>query len=443
VPISPIYGFNKPGQPVVLYLGPVGGLTNGNVAGTVELACAPRPSLEWRTGFESPGQLESGSAVTLLLRRPDGDVPLPAYVRGPGDGWANGVIIGRDDAPLARVVAHWFNLPNWHGPKPLAADGEDGFRHVWAGRWVTETAGWRITIDARPDHYEIWPDLDKADVYVMTHVMELCRADDAAFTAEQARPVLDALHVGVSFALGRWVAPMLPVGLNSSGKAAWEDWRILLCDPPHATAQGWWYQNDHQALGDLLSRVIPIFADAAKLPVLRFQMLSAIAAMGDHGYADQRVMIGAAGLENLTWQTLVINGPLDKHQHNKKSAHELLRTVLVKASIPADIDANLLPVAAKYAADERIRQGHELDAAEVAMQVRNRLVHPNEITQHIYAREGLVREAWLLIRHYLVLLILNSLGYQGQYRDLRRISGLASDRTIVPWGVPQPPTSQQ
>ena len=58
----------------------------------------------------------------------------------------------------------------------------------------------------------------------------------------------------------------------------------------------------------------------ARRPALRFQMMSAIAAVSGQGYADQRVMTGAAGLENFTWQALVIGGPLDKQQHKAARA---------------------------------------------------------------------------------------------------------------------------
>lgn len=47
--------------------------------------------------------------------------------------------------------------------------------------------------------------------------------------------------------------------------------------------------------------------------------------------------------------------------------------------------------------------------------------------------DGLVAEVWLLARHYLVLLILHSIGYRGPYRDLRRTTGWAGDLTKVPW----------
>ena len=38
-----------------------------------------------------------------------------------------------------------------------------------------------------------------------------------------------------------------------------------------------------------------------------------------------------------------------------------------------------------------------------------------------------------MARHYLVLLILHSMGYRGPYRDLRRTSGRAGDVAEVPW----------
>ena len=88
----------------------------------------------------------------------------------------------------------------------------------------------------RPDHQRVWSDLHKADVYVMTHVMELRRADGASFTPDEVEPLLAALHIGVSFALSQWAAPMLPVGEDADGRIVWEDWRPLHCDPAQVTS---------------------------------------------------------------------------------------------------------------------------------------------------------------------------------------------------------------
>jgi hypothetical protein len=449
-PLSPLYPFNEPGQPVVLYEGAIGGLASGDVTGSVELSCAPRPGIEWHVGPGAPPQFANQPAVTLALRRRDGDVLLPGVPRGIDGGWSNGIVAGRADVPLNRIVAHWFNLPRWHGLLRLTAPARDGGQRWWSGRWVTQVSGWRIILDARPDHQRVWADLHKADVYVMTHVMELRRLDGEDFTAREAEPLLDALHVGVSFALGRWAAPMLPVGQDADGRVEWEDWRSGFCDPAQATSGGWWYQFDQRALAEFLDCAVPLFADPPSRAALRLQMMFAIMAISDRGFVEQRVMNCAAGLEHLMWQILVLGGLLTKDQYQGRtqyqgrrlSAHHLLRMVLTEAKIPTRIDPILLPMAARFASEESERQGRELDGADVVTQIRNRLVHPKAAQEGVYRLAGLVAEVWLLARHYLALLILHSIGYRGPYRDLTRTTGWAGDVGTVPWASrPDPPAS--
>jgi hypothetical protein len=430
-PLSPVYPFNAPGQPIMLYEGPIGGLAAHDVRGAVELSCIPNPTLVW-TIENSSGVGAPSDSVTLVLRRPDGDAPVSGVWQGFGDGWSNGAAIGEADASLKRIVAHWFNLPNLHGPIALTRTTEAG-DHSWLGRWETEVGGWKLTVDVRPDHLRVWKDLHKAHVYVMTHVMEIRRADGAGFTAAEAEPLLTALHVGVSFALGRWAAPMLPVGQDGTGKVVWEDWRPSHCDPARTTSPGWWHERQHSSLTDFLDRVVTAFADPDRLPALRLQLMLGIAATNDRGFVEQRVMVGAAGLEHIMWQTLVLEGGMSKSQYKRLDAHEKLRHKLTDAQIPTGIDAELLPVTARFAAEEGLRQGRVLDGADVVTWVRNRLVHPKEIQERVYRLEGLVAEVWLLTRHYLVLLILHSLGYQGSYRDLRKSRGWAGDVGSVPW----------
>jgi hypothetical protein len=340
-------------------------------------------------------------------------------------------VIGEANAPLQRVITHWFNLPKFHGP--IALTTTEAGDHWWLGRWETEVGGWKLTLDVRPDHARVWKNLHEAHVYVMTHVMELRRADGAAFTAAEAEPVFTALHVGVSFALGRWAAPMLPVGEDSTGRVVWKHWRPSHCDSARRTSPGWWDERQHTSLNDFLGRVITAFADPERRSALRLQLMLGIAAMNDQGFVEQRVMMGAAGLEHIMWQTLVLYGAMSENQYKDQHAHEKLRRMLTDAQIPTDIDAELLPVTAKFADAEKQHQGRALDGVDVVTQIRNRLVHPEGGQERVYRLEGLVAETWLLIRHYLVLLILYSLRYQGAYRDLRRIRGWAGDVHKVPW----------
>jgi hypothetical protein len=341
-------------------------------------------------------------------------------------------VIGKADVPLKRVVTHWFNLPDFHGPIVLTRATEAG-DHWWMGRWQIEVDGWTLTLDVRPDHARVWKRLHEAHVYVMTHMMELRRADEATFTVTEVEPVLTALHVGVSFALGRWAAPMLPVGVDNEGRVVWEDWYPGHCDPARKTSPGWWYEREHTSLTDLLGHVIPAFADPDRLPALRLQLMFGIAATNDRRYVEQQIMMGAAGLEHIMWQILVLEGGMNERQYLGQEAPLLLRRVLTDAQIPTDIDAGLLPLIARFAAEEKPRQGKVLDGPDVVTQIRNRLVHPKGAQERVYRLEGLVAEVWLLTRHYLVLLILHSLRYQGSYRDLRKTRGWVGEVGNVPW----------
>src|SRR5215813_4758253 len=354
-PLAPVYPFNGLGQAIVLYDGVIGGLAGTGVPGVVELSCALAPNLAWKIK-PGAGTGMAGSEVTLLLNRPEGDVQLPGVWRDSRDGWSNGAEIGKADAPLKRIIAHWFNLPDFHAQ---------------AGRWETETGGWKVILDARPDHGRVWRELHRTDVYAMTHVMELRRADGATFTAAEAEPVLVGLHVGVSFALGRWAAPMLPTGEGANGETVWESWRVPHCDPARQTSPGWWSPQEHGSLAEFLDRVINVFVDPDRMPALRLQMMLGISAMNDRGFVEARIMMGAAGLEHIMWQTLVLGGRMTKDEYLHSPAHDLLRTVLADARIPTGIDANLLPVTAQFVTDESARQKKVLDGADVVTQIRN------------------------------------------------------------------------
>ncbi|MFI2434541.1 hypothetical protein [Streptomyces sp. NPDC018693] len=431
-PLAPIYPYNEPSQAVLLHGGLIGGLGATDVPGRVELICSTGFNFEWKVGDGASPGFANRDEVDLILHRPMGDMIMPGVPRNTDGGWSNGASFGNPGASLNRLVVHWFNLPNWHGPMGLVARTADG-EQEWSGRWEHQTSGWKITLDVRPDYQRVWRDLHQTDVYVMTHVMEVRRTDGSLFTPDEVDPVLTAMHVGVSFALGRWAAPMLPVGEDSGGRVAWEQWGASHCDPARRSSDGWWYDQDHKSLGDFLSLVIDAFADPDRLVTLRFQMMYAISAMRSRDFVEPRIIMGTAGLEHVMWERLVLNGILTKQQYKQRPAHELLRKVLLSAQIPVDINPQLLPAAAQYAADVKMNENKDIDGADVVTWVRNRLVHPQESQEPVYRLDGLTRDAWLLARHYLVLLILNSLGYNGNYRDLTRIRGWVGDVASVPW----------
>jgi len=68
-------------------------------------------------------------------------------------------------------------------------------------------------------------------LYVLTHVMEIRRVDHGDFDVDAVERLLDCLRLTFSFAFGRWVAPVVPVGYDPAGNVAWELWTSPICDP--------------------------------------------------------------------------------------------------------------------------------------------------------------------------------------------------------------------
>ncbi|WP_404959593.1 hypothetical protein [Streptomyces sp. 147326] len=435
-PIQPFHPFNDVGEPVGLHRGQVSGVRDTEVPGEVSLACSPVLSLDWSVTLEPNSHPYAQDTAVLRLPRPYGEAEVEAWVRDFDEGWINGAVLGDSKAPLARIAVHWFNLPRFTGQHHLTDRIEGADRYWSGGRWSHEVDGWKIVLDVRPDHRAVWEGLLKTRLYAMTHVMEISRADGRRFTASEATHLLTALHLGMSFSLGRWTAPLLPVGLGADGQAVWESWGALHCDPARRHSSGWWDSWDIEALGRFLDGLVPVMADPVIAEPLKLQISYAITAMRDQGFVEQRVMIAAAGLEHAMWQRLFVRGVLTRAEYKNTRlwpAHAKLRKVLGEINVAVSIDRNHLPAMAAFADEMRRRTGQVWDGPSVVTKIRNYMVHPEEDQRELYRIPGLVTEVWVLARHYLSLLVLESLGYRGPHQNLSKIRGMAGEVEETPW----------
>jgi hypothetical protein len=91
VPLTPIYAFNKPGEAIDLYSGPIGGLFDDALEGTIRLVPFPTPDLRWQIdvpnaeGYSTMDRL--GKAFTLTASGMSGQ----AKVMSPSFGSVAGV----------------------------------------------------------------------------------------------------------------------------------------------------------------------------------------------------------------------------------------------------------------------------------------------------------------------------------------------------------------
>ncbi|MGH3516275.1 MAG: hypothetical protein ACRDQ7_02415 [Haloechinothrix sp.] len=152
------------------------------------------------------------------------------------------------------------------------------------------------------------------------------------------------------------------------------------------------------------------------------------------GFVEQRIMTAFSAIEHLAWVRFVLEGGTSKRQYEEelRGAGNRLKRLLQDAHIPIDIDPQVHPALAQFAAD-KASGGAPLDGPTAVAYVRNRLVHPDARRDDIYRRRPMLSESWLLTRHYLVLLLLHWIGYTGLYQKVLGPGGWAGEVEPVPW----------
>jgi hypothetical protein len=360
--------------------------------------------------------------VSLYVPYAGGEQVLTGH--GTTHGRLDGTTLGSETTPLKRVLVHWMNLPAVHSPIMLRGEGGQWAR--WTGRWRTDVGDWSLTLDRRPDHEDVWSVIGENKTIAMTHVMEVRRADGKEFTAADFEPLKKALHFGISFGLGRWVAPALPVGFDAQGQRVWEEWAPWLCNPGRGSL-AWWFYVRTDDLQDLLNRAYAAFADPDRADTIRMLMAMAVQS-NQAGFVEQRIMSAFSGLELLSWVILKLTQQMSDSEYKDLRAGGRLRRLLKRASISTAIDPTAQPALAQFAADES-----GLDGPTAVARVRNRLVHPKSPQDRIYRLDGLIADTRLLTRHYLNQLILHWIGYTGSYQTILGPGGWVGDVEPVPW----------
>ncbi|MFJ1543347.1 hypothetical protein ACIODS_32935 [Micromonospora chalcea] len=427
-PLSPLYSFNRPNEPVLLHQGPLSDVAPDSRSGVIELSCSPSPRLRWTCTTHDEDRPTLPGEVDLSIERHGQPLNLKAICRTHGEGWINHCEFGDPGAELERLLVHWMNLPDILGNATLE-ERRDGQIHRWAGRWRGDIDGWSIILDSRPDLSKLVRDAHVENVFVLTHVMEVRRSDGELFSVKSAEDLLEQLRVGLSFALGRWVAPALPVGYGDSGKVLWESWSSVLCDPLQGTGAAWLYYHSTDDFDDYMRSLLGAFSREGEQGLLRFQMVFAVQT-NNVGFIEQRVLAAFSVFENIEWIELVLGGRVSEAEYRSKKwpGEARLREVLRSASISTDLGDFELPALEEFAKQENLKDG-----PAALVRLRNRLVHPNSPRDEVYRFAGASTDAWFLARHYLTMLILKRIGYPGRYSKQMPPFGWFGSTEPMPW----------
>ncbi len=361
-------------------------------------------------------------AESMQITHPHlGVIDFPIFVESThGFGSPNGSpIVGTVDTEVAAIAALWLNLPFI-----LAWNDRRGDHPV-----DLAVNGWRLTMDVRPDLTAAEREARALHTpFFATHESVLTRDDGAPFTAETGLDVLVSIQTAISFGLGRFVAPVLPRGVDLTGKVRWEGWQDWRCDPRWGV-ESWLAPTRREDVSELLTRFVDSWLDEDRRPTIRYGALGSICAHNPKPTAEAGVLLAQAELEALAWRKLVVSGLYSVAEYEAVNATdritEMLATCSIDTTIPDDLEALLGLATVPGTTAPQSGPG-------VAAWVRNRLTHPKDPTTP-YQIENLVWHTKLLLLEYLDLALLHEIGYTGGWSRLyppRRWSGTTEP---VPW----------
>lgn len=416
-PLQPVYDWVDPGEPLEVLSGD--GRNNEDL-GPVRVWAPMKRDVELRWRATEPGHFALGSSTLFMRHGSYGNVEIPVEVsHSEGRGRVSATELGRSD-PISRVVIHWLNLP-------LILPGA-GLEHgglSWVGRWTVDAGPWRLTIDSRSDLSEAMRSMSADDEqFAMTHVGELRAVDGSQFDAATACQVLYGWQLAMSFALGRWVAPALPVGFDERGARVWEQWAPWRCDEMRGY-QAWWDTHTGDDLASFVSNYLVAFLKPDEHPIVRHVVHHVIAANHAGTTGEAKIMLAQAGLEYLAWVNLVLSGRMSKRKYKDLHASGALRSLMTDALIPVDVPPGLDAVT-------ELAQREGLDGPGAVAWVRNRLVHPKDPDEP-YRIADLVWQTSQLCLEYAELLLLHRVGYLGRFQRRYPPHRWAHDNEPVPW----------
>lgn len=331
-----------------------------------------------------------------------------------------------------------FLVPNgW-----FAHDGYDicdpsNLMRFWSGRLTVTGEGWTVTVDARRElnSNDFRRALRDSGGYCVTHIGELRRADNTFFTMEEADDALETLRLAFTLALGRTVNCLLPVGWRDS-EAVWTRWSGLPVDPYRHVFSWRDASVTTQQIQELIECSLRYCADPYRREIIRYATSYYVTANFDVD-VEMAVAVPVSGLQLLAYHRFVeernSHSPRQWDNLNTESQIRLLLDdCQIGTTIPVHF-AELTAIATKLPKD----QGKPRDALGAVIYLRNKIIHPTKRKPGTWTIYGWA-EASIIARHFLVLAILNTVGYQGVEHsslDRSRLGGAASP---VPWATGGP-----
>ncbi len=448
--IQPIYQCDE-NQPVLLYEGEMELFEGSQITlgfGSIEFTWLPKIRTKFSIHYERDEQLgfsqilDSNKDISLSFLIPEictEKLVTKVHVLKKSlqntttviNGEILDIALGNGD-DLSYVIFHLTNFVDYFAPHAESPNGRT------ASRLILESIEWRVTID--PISNKLINALKDNSGYAITHMCRLERIDGSSFTSQDAEEILFGLNYFLSFVVGRWVSPALPIGFNSTGQKAWEKW-LHYRTGNYRYVNSWFPESNPTGISTAFTGFMKWWRNEDWKE--SFMLLIYWYVESNNSGVEQGILMTQSACELLAWLVLVQDRKVisDEALEKKLSAGDILRLLFSFLQIPIAMPP--IPETSPLFLDELKKMlkadfNNLLDCAGCITAIRNRITHPKKkgksTTILKYSPQERT-EAYNLSIWYLELCLLRLFEYEGFYNNRLYKEKWNGDYDKVPWAT--------
>ena len=314
--------------------------------------------------------------------------------------------------PLKAVQFSVLNFPTFYGSQDVWRDV--GATSTLIPHTELEASGWCIEITALPNASDTLREIHLGKRYGFTHDGIITRKDGTTFTPGEVSLILEALRLFLSFARGNYCSLALVEGQDEHGEKSWVRWGSHYVES-WKHPQTWICRRFG---GDILSGLFPRFLSLFESGDQSRETISRAIdwyLQSNESATHVGIILTAAALERLAFEVL----QRTRNEATGLYIEKALKQLGLETTIPQECG--------------ELRQLQKWNSGPHAIDdIRNDLVHPKtglgNISWYVH------HETWSLGQWYVEMILLNLLGYQGEY--INRLSGWGARGLAtqpVPW----------
>ena len=344
----------------------------------------------------------------------------------------NDIDIGTDH-DLQYVTFHIPNYPDLYGGQSYH-DKIDTQTVRWS-EVVLEAEGFRIALQPIRDYLGLSQVARSSENIAITGVGQISRIDGKPFKKEKIKPLLNGIRIFLSFSFTNWTAPILVVGSNEVTPKSCEIWQNHSVDAD-SYLNGWLSSNRGHYLSTAFPGFMKLWANENWREPLELAVHWLIETSRRSGGIEAAIAVGQIPLEMLSCLVFVDDGKiLESGEFGKLNAANQIQLLLAHCGIPSEPPSQLKSLS-KLSKHLKPTTGPKL-----ITNVRNAIIHPNESNRLAMSKwknqfsielEKLYWETNQLLKWYITLILLNRMGYSGQYVN-RLIPFPIARYEDVPW----------